>query len=483
MLRVFRPEKILYAFQLYVKEQMGDFFVSSIDTTMPVIFKDTTYCTPLVYVLSTGADPLQALPNFAATIDYSERLKRISLGQGQGEKAKILVADSCKNGNWVMLQNCHLAASFMQDLEIMVSNLQDAEGVNEDFRLFLTSAPTDIFPVAVLQVSVKLTTEPPRGIKANLKRTYAGVTDEILDSCPKKPEVWNKLFFSLAFFHSVMQERRKFGPLGFNVVYEFNDSDLETSQQMLKNFLTEQDEVPWVAMNYVISCINYGGRVTDDWDLRCLQAQLKICYQESALDDGYIYSESGKYYCIPHTKAQGYKDYIENLPMVDDPEVFGLHSNANISYQRNESDYQVNTILSIQPRIGGGGGGPTPDEIVLARKNDILNKLPDSLDRATGKKELFKEKNGLLTSLTTVLLLEMEKFNRLLGVMKRSLTDIDKAIHGFIVMSEDLDSMYVSLQNGTVPLNWKKVGYESLKPLAPWYADLLDRVAMFRLWL
>jgi len=169
--------------------------------------------------------------------------------------------------------------------------------------------------------------------------------------------------------------------------------------------------------------------------------------------------------------------------MVDDPEVFGLHSNANISYQRNESDYQVNTILSIQPRIGGGGGGPTPDEIVLARKNDILNKLPDSLDRATGKKELFKEKNGLLTSLTTVLLLEMEKFNRLLGVMKRSLTDIDKAIHGFIVMSEDLDSMYVSLQNGTVPLNWKKVGYESLKPLAPWYADLLDRVAMFRLWL
>lgn len=80
MLRCFRPEKLLYAFQLYVKEQMGDFFVASIDTTMPNIYKDTAHMTPLVYVLSTGADPLQALLNFAATIDYSERLKRISLG-------------------------------------------------------------------------------------------------------------------------------------------------------------------------------------------------------------------------------------------------------------------------------------------------------------------------------------------------------------------------------------------------------------------
>lgn len=134
----------------------------------------------------------------------------------------------------------------------------------------MTSAPTDIFPVSVLQVSVKLTTEPPRGIKANLKRTYAGVDDKVLEDCPAgKNEVWCKLFFSLAFFHSIMQERRKFGPLGFNVVYEFNDSDLETSQTMLRNFL-EQADIPWVAMNYVISCINYGGRVTDDWDLRCL---------------------------------------------------------------------------------------------------------------------------------------------------------------------------------------------------------------------
>ena len=65
-----------------------------------------------------------------------------------------------------------------------------------------------------------------------------------------------------------------------------------------------------------------------------------------------------------------------------------------------------------------------------------------------GKKEQFKTNNGLLPSLTTVLVQEMEKFNRMLKVIRSSLGDLEKAIHGFIVMSEVLDKMYLSLQNG-----------------------------------
>ena len=98
--------------------------------------------------------------------------------------------------------------------------------------------PADYFPVSVLQNGVKLTTEPPRGLKANLKRTYQEFSDNSLNDC-KKPEIWKKLLFGLSFFHAIIQERSKFGPLGWNIRYEFNDSDLETSITMLKIFLDD----------------------------------------------------------------------------------------------------------------------------------------------------------------------------------------------------------------------------------------------------
>lgn len=115
---------------------------------------------------------------------------------------------------------------------------QESTEIDENFRLFLTSMPNPCFPVAVLQNSVKLTTEPPRGIRANLNRSFMEKSDEYLDDC-KKAKEWRKMIFGISFFHAIVQERRKFGPLGWNILYEFNDSDLDTSLTMLKLFLDE----------------------------------------------------------------------------------------------------------------------------------------------------------------------------------------------------------------------------------------------------
>ena len=143
----------------------------------------------------------------------------------------------------------------------------------------------------------------------------------------------------------------------------------------------------------------------------------------------------------------------------------------------------VDKLLSIQPRVGGSGGGLTPEQIVLERQKAILAEIPPDLEKANGLKELFKKVNDLLPSLTTVLMQEMEKFNRLLRVMRSSLIDLEKAIFGFILMSEVLDEMFLKLQNGQVPGNWAKVAYPSLKPLASWFSDLVKRVAFMEDWL
>ena len=148
----------------------------------------------------------------------------------------------------------------------------------------------------------------------------------------KKPREWQKLVFGLCFFHAIIQERRKFGPLGWNIRYEFNDSDLETSRTNLHMFLDEQEDIPWEAMLYVTGHINYGGRVTDDWDRVCLISILKKYYTPDILEDGYQLSSSGTYTVPDMGPLQQFKDYISNLPLVDAPEVFGLHENANITF-------------------------------------------------------------------------------------------------------------------------------------------------------
>lgn len=65
--------------------------------------------------------------------------------------------------------------SWMSALEQIVLEFKDCDGIHSDFRLFLTSMPANYFPVSTLQNSVKMTTEPPRGLRANLKRTFADI--------------------------------------------------------------------------------------------------------------------------------------------------------------------------------------------------------------------------------------------------------------------------------------------------------------------
>ena len=121
---------------------------------------------------------------------------------------------------------------------------------------------------------------------------------------------------------------------------------------------------------------------------------------------------------------------------------------------------------------------------MLEKAKEFLDKLPEELDQKNGLKELFiQDSQGLIPSLSTVLLQEMEKFNNLLVVMKKSLIEIDLAIKGFIVMSETIDKMYVAIINNKVPGNWMAVGYPSLKPLSSWYDDLILRVATMESWL
>jgi len=122
-------------------------------------------------------------------------------------------------------------------LKTLEKILEKITNPHKDFRLWLTTDPTDRFPLGVLQRSLKVVTEPPNGLKLNMRASYSKITEESLQECPH--DGFRPLVYVLAFFHAVVQERRKYGKLGWNVPYDFNETDFRISMTLINTYLTK----------------------------------------------------------------------------------------------------------------------------------------------------------------------------------------------------------------------------------------------------
>ena len=153
--------------------------------------------------------------------------------------------------------------------------------------------------------------------------------------------------------------------------------------------------------------------MTDDWDRRCLMSILSIYMVPSILEETYKFSSSGVYFAPLEGNLDLTLAYFENLPDSDDPEVFGMHENANVTFNTNESLGLMTAILSLQPRASGGGSGLSSDDIVneLASSYEMMLPAP-LLDQEAGSTTFVVQENGLLPSLAICLAQEIVKFNR-----------------------------------------------------------------------
>jgi dynein heavy chain len=235
------------------------------------------------------------------------------------------------------------------------------------------------------------------------------------------------------------------------------------------------------ALQYLVGQLNYGGRVTDFFDLRACQHILKGFFCEEMLTDNYSFDSQGVYKAPP--KGADFEDYlkcIDELPAEDAIEVFGLHDNVKITAAIKETANMMETILSVQPRTAGGGGGLSRDEIVAQLATDIEARLPEEFDI-----EAAAEKFPVIyeNSMNTVLVQELIRFNKLLAKIKETLKDVQKAIKGLVVMSASLEAMTNSMFDGRVPALWTAVSYPSLKPLSTWVNDFIARLAFMAKWI
>ncbi|XP_051241668.1 dynein axonemal heavy chain 5 isoform X2 [Dicentrarchus labrax] len=477
LIRSWCPDRTTAQARHYISESLGQQYAEGLVLDLDAMLAESDSRTPMVCLLSMGSDPTENIERLAK--NKGAPCRPISMGQGQEVHARRLLANSMTDGGWLLLQNCHLGLDFLDELLETVTTATP-ETVHKGFRVWLTTDVHPRFPITFLQSSIKFTNEPPLGMKAGLKRTFNGVTQDQLE-ISNLPQ-WKPLLYAVAFLHTTVQERRKFGPLGWNIPYEFNQADFTSSMQFVQNHLDDLDSkrgVNWSCLRYMLGEVQYGGRVTDDLDKHLLNTFTRVWFSENTFSDKFCFYKG---YSIPG-KAKTVQDvlqHIEALPLVDSPEVFGLHPNADITYQTNLANETLSTIINIQPKDSGGGAGETREASVQRLASEMLEKLPPDYVPHEIKGQL--QKMGPLQPMNIFLRQEVDRMQRVISIVRSTLTDLKLAIDGTIIMSEDLRDALDCMFDARIPRLWLRLSWPSAT-LGFWFSELLERNQQLSAWI
>jgi len=190
--------------------------------------------------------------------------------------------------------------------------------------------------------------------------------------------------------------------------------------------------------------------------------------------------QSEIYYVPSESDYNSIIEYIKQLPLNQLPDIFGIHDNGDIARQLSETKQLFDSIILTQEKTGNdSGNAKSSDEIVTEISSGILESLPNPYSVEDAMKKYPVNYNE---SMNTVLIQEMVRFNKLMDVIYKSMIDIQKAIKGLVVMSQDLEDVYKAILVGKVPNKWAQKSYPSLKPLGGYVKDLLARLKFFSNW-
>lgn len=502
LIKALRPDRMTYSLKSFDSEQMGKTYVEQEPFKIEEVFRETSPQTPLFFVLFPGVDPTPEVEAHGATLDISSsngRFVNISMGQGQEEKAIEELKNACQNGTWIFLQNVHLMQSWLKIFERKFEEY--AATAHNNFRCFVSSEPPPallptqkIVPESVLQRCIKISNESPSDLMANLRRAFSKFDEERLNNAPQSP-VFKSIITGLCYFHAVVLGRKKFGSAGWSRVYNFNDGDLTICADVLENYLSKYEKVPYDDLRYIYGEIMYGGHITDDWDRRTNNTYLRVIITPELLNGSNIVPFSKKVFRVPESKKAKYQDYWNFIDLFGDerPFMFGMHSNAEINFLTNQCEYTFNTIIDIR---GGASGGGAEGEQGAMHFVETYKKAPQPFSLIELKDKVIginREAAGVKTksgddALTypptpyqNVALQEMETMSVLLTEILTTLDELELGLKGELNMTDAMEKLSSSLMLNRVPDNWG-VFYFSKKPLASWFTDLKARKEQLDEW-
>lgn len=353
----FQPSKLVDTLLPFICEILGSEFIESPPFDLAASFADSTCCKPLLFILSSNYDPIKSIRQLAETqlIDPINRLTSLSMGQQQNSLAIKLIEDGIKSGDWVILQNCHLATDWMCTLERILENLAP-DTTNQDFRLWLTTQSTHQFPLSIIHGSVKLVNEPPKTLRTTLMRTFCNqpVIDENWISENKHSMQLKSMLYSLSFLHAIILERRNFNSIGWNYPYDFNDTDLFMSIYQFYEYLNAFNTIPFELLQTLLAESNYGGHMNDFCDLKCLQFFTEYFCSRTFCENGKLASDTTAlnnieaYFPHNYSTIDSITSHIKCLDTKCNTSICGLHYNANTLRERNQTNFLIENVILAQ---------------------------------------------------------------------------------------------------------------------------------------
>ncbi|XP_076677676.1 dynein heavy chain 8, axonemal kl-3 isoform X2 [Andrena cerasifolii] len=474
LIRAWCIDRTLSQSRKYIASSLGERYAEPVITLLDVMHTESRPNTPMICFLSMGSDPTPSIEQLAKKLEL--QCRSISMGQGQEVHARRLLQSAKTEGFWALCQNCHLGLDYMTEL---VNFIMELDAPHPDFRIWITTETHKDFPISLLQMSIKYTYEPPQGVRAGLLATYSAMSQDMLDQCDSVQYI--PIIYAVSFLHTIVQERRKFGPLGWNIPYEFNLADWLASCIFINNHLNDVDVkqgISWPTVRYMIGEVQYGGRVTDDYDKRLLNTFAKLWYSDVLFAEDFVFYKG--YPILAYKQVSDYLKVIDEMPTIDPPQVYGLHSNADITYQSNTTEAVLDTIISVQPKEAGVGSGESREVIVARQAKEMLKKLPPAYDPFEVKNRL--QILGATASMNIFLKQEIDRIQVVIKLVDVVLKDLLLAIEGVIIMSEELRDALDNIYDARVPALWKARSWES-STLGFWFTELLDRNKQFSTWL
>tara|TARA_B100000795_G_C22806619_1_gene445355 strand:- start:150 stop:14669 length:14520 start_codon:yes stop_codon:yes gene_type:complete len=510
LVRTFRNDRTQLAIKEFVRAmgQLGPKYVEPVTDKLEEIYDEMVNSVPVIFLLSMGADPTDSIMHLCRK-RKCELVATISMGEGQEKPAMAALNQAAQSGGWVLLQNCELGLGLMDKMEDLLIKLRDGDVDRFDpsFRLFITACPHSDFPLGLLQMSTKVTNEPPAGLRAGLMRSYSTIIDqdrlERIDGA-----LWKRLLFGMCFLHSIVQERRKFGPLGWSIPYEFNTGDITACLTFLEKHLFSGHGISWTTVQYMVSEIQYGGKITDDLDRRLFNVYASKWVSSDIEKDSFMFNpqtmigqiEKNFVYKVPlQYDHAAYARYCASFPEVDSPEISGLHPNADLTFRVKESQKMMKTLLANTSSTDSGSTAKSTsdendveepasqDEVVHGMAGVMLTQVPESYnpDKTDMK---IKVLGGMEQPLNIFLYQEIQVLQFVIDQIGGDLKNVQQAIDGEIVMTDELASTTTDIFNAKVPRLWMyhATGNEQAwinSTMGLWMANFSDRDTQIRHWL